>query len=174
MSDFPEDLFQQLYRRAPTDVDRDRLVAAKSSLGLSARDEMWPVIMTLDHYTATNQSARNATIKEMKVVLEALKAVPASAGPVAIAEAQKAVATAVEEAAEKIAKVAVQKSETRADRISKRKLIVAMVVGATIAAAIAAASAVATYFVLDAKGICAEPVVLQGTTEVCIVDRSSG
>lgn len=178
MTDFPEDLFQQLYRRAPTEDDRDRLIGVKSSLGLSARDEMWPIIMTLDHYAATNQSARDSFIKETRVVIEALSKVPEEAGPIAAAEAQKAVAIVVNAAAEKIAKVAVEKSKTRADRISKRQLIAWMVIGGLVAVFVSAAAASATYFVLDAGGVCAEQQRSAqdngDTVRWCVVERNPG
>ena len=174
MTELPDDLFQQLSRRAPTQADKDRLMGVKASLGLSARDELWPVIMTLDHYASANQSARSTMIKEMNLAIEAIKSIPESAGPIAAAEAQKAVALAVDAAADKIAKVAVQKSETRADQISKRKLIVAAIAGCAVAATIAATSAYAMYFVLDAKGICAETAVLQDAVKFCVVDRNPG
>ena len=175
MSEFPEDLFQQLYKRAPSDADRDRLIAVKSSLGLSSRDEMWPVIMTLDHYTATNQSARAASVKEVRSVLEALKSVPQQAGPIAAAEAKRAINGVVDAAAERISKIAVEKSKTRADRISKRQLIAASIAGALIACLIAAAASIATYLVIDARGMCAErPTELRDGSIVCYVEPASG
>ena len=47
MTDNPEDLFYYLYKRAPSQADMDRLIAVKSLLGLSTRDELWPLI-TMD------------------------------------------------------------------------------------------------------------------------------
>ena len=172
MTDFPEDLFQQLYKRAPNDTDRDRLIAVKAGLGLSPRDEMWPVIMTLDHYAATNQSARNATIKEMRLVLDALKDIPERAGPIASAEAQKAIAKLIGQASDKIAQAAAEKSITTADRISKRQFTVAGIIGGILAAVITVAGALAMYLVLQAQGICSEAAVVQDGVEYCVIDRS--
>lgn len=175
MTDFPDNLFQQLYKRAPNDTDRDRLIAVKAGLGLSPRDEMWPVIMTLDHYAVTNQSARNAAIKEMRLVLDALKDIPEKAGPIASAEAQKAIAKLIGQASDKIAQASAEKSITTADRISKRRFIIAAIAGALVASAIAMAAAVAMYLVLNARGICAEePAAARDGSLVCYVDRSSG
>ena len=174
MTDFPEDLFQQLYRRTPGDADRERLMSVKGALGLSSRDEMWPVIMTLDHYAATNQSARNATIKEMRLVLDALKDIPESAGPIASAEAQKAIAKLIGQASDKIAQAAAEKSITTADRISKRQFILASIVGGILASVIAIGGALAMYVLLQAHGICSEYPVIQDGVEYCVLDRSPG
>lgn len=174
MTDFPDDLFQQLYRRAPNDADRDRLIAVKAGLGLSPRDEMWPVIMTLDHYAAANQSARNATVKEIHVILDVLKEIPEKAGPIASAEAQKAIAKLIAQTSDKIAQTSAEKSITTADRISKRQFIVASIVGGILAAVIAIAGALAIYLVLQAQGICSEAPVVQDGIEYCVLDRSPG
>lgn len=175
MTDFPDDLFQQLYKRAPSDADRDRLIAVKAGLGLSPRDEMWPVIMTLDHYAATNQSARTATVKEIRVILDALKDIPEKAGPIANAAAQKAIADLIKEASEKIAKQSAERSVTTAERISQRQWFLAMIAGGILATALAIAGATAMYFVLDARGICAEaPFPTRDGDIGCIVGRSSG
>lgn len=173
MSDFPEDLFTQLYRRAPSDKDRERLIAVKASLGLSPRDEMWPIIMTLDHYAAANQAARHTTVKEIRSVLDEIKAIPDAAGPIAEREAQRTISAMVDAAADKIAKVAAKKTEGRADTISRRQLITASIAGAVIACAVAALGAAATYLVLDARGICSEPPGLSSSGDVvCFVERS--
>lgn len=172
MTDLPEDLFTQLYRRAPTEEDRTRLVAIKAGLGLSPRDELWPLILVLDHYDHAIRSGRAATVKEIRGVLAELKAVPDRAGPIASAEARKAIAQIIEQASDKIARASTQKSITTADRISRRQLIVAAVVGALSAACLAAAAAWGTYLVLDARGLCAEPPGLtQEGSVACIVQR---
>jgi hypothetical protein len=174
MTDFPEDLFSQLYRRAPSEKDRERLIAVKASLGLSPRDEMWPIIMTLDHYAAANQAARHATVKEVRAILDEIKAIPDAAGPIAEKEAQRIISGMIDVAADKIAKVAVKKTESRADTISKRQLITATIAGALTACAVAALGAAATYLILDARGICAEPPGLSSSGDVvCFVERSS-
>jgi hypothetical protein len=172
MTGFPEDLFTQIYRRAPTDADRARLLAVKAGLGLSPRDELWPVIMVLDHYDRAIRSGRAATLRDTERVLDALNAIPDRAGPIASAEAQKAVARIIEDASNTIARASAQKSITTTDRISRRQLIVAAVVGALSAACLAGAAAWGTYVVLDARGICAEPPgPTQGGAVACFVHR---
>ena len=174
MTDLPDDLFAQIYGRAPTEEDRTRLMGIKAGLGLSPRDELWPVILVLDHYDRAIRSGRAATVKEAKDVLAELKTVPERAGPIANAEAQKAIARLIEEASNKIARASVQKSITTADRISRRQLIVAALLGALSAACLAVAGAVGMYLVLEARGLCAEP---PGPTRkgsvACIVERAA-
>lgn len=172
VSAFPEDLFTQIYRRAPTDDDRVRLLGIKAGLGLSPRDELWPVILVLDYYDRAIRSGRAAAMREVERVLDDLKAVPDRAGPIANAEAQKAIARIIEEASDKIARASAQKSITTADRISRRQLIVAGVVGALIAVCLAGAAAWGTYLFLEARGLCAEPPArARDGSIVCFVQR---
>lgn len=172
MTDLPEDLFTQIYRRAPTEQDRARLLAVKAGLGLSPRDEMWPVMLVLDHYERTIRSGRTATLRDVERVLDALKSVPDRAGPIATAEAQKAIARIIENASDQIARDSVQKSTTTADRISRRQFIVAAIVGALIAVCLAGAAAWGMYLLLEARGLCAEPPFLTGDGRVgCFIQR---
>jgi len=172
MSGFPEDLFTQIYRRAPTDDDRARLLGVKAALGLSPRDELWPVILVLDHYDRAIRAGRAATLRDVQRVLDDLKAVPNRAGPIASAEAQKAIARIIEEASDRIARAAAQKSITTTDRISRRQFIVAALVGAVGAACLAVAAAGIMYLVLEARGVCAEPPVrARDGSIVCFVQQ---
>ena len=157
MTELPEDLFTQIYRRAPTEQDRARLLGVKAGLGLSPRDELWPVIMVLDYYDRAIRSGRIDTLRDVERVLDALKAITERVGPIASAEAQKAIARIIKDASEEIARTAAQQSITTADRISRRQLIVAAMVGALSAACLSGAAAWGTYVVLDARGLCAEP-----------------
>jgi len=157
MTGFPEDLFTQIYRRAPTDDDRARLLAVKAGLGLSSRDELWPIMLALDHNERTIRAGRAAIMHDVDRVLEALNAIPDRAGPIAEAEAQKAIARLIEQASDKIAKASAQQSITTADRIAGRQFIVAAVVGALIAVCLAGAAAWGMYLFLEARGLCAEP-----------------
>ncbi|MCL3883895.1 hypothetical protein [Marivita sp. GX14005] len=157
MTEFPENLFAQIYRRAPTEQDRTRLMGIKAGLGLSPRDELWPVILVLDHYDRAIRSGRAATLRDVERVIEELNAVPDRAGPIASAEARKAIARIIEAASDKIARASSQKSITTADRISRRQFIVAALVGAFSAACLALAAAWGTYEFLEARGLCAEP-----------------
>lgn len=172
MPEFPEELFSQLYRRAPTDVDRDRLLSVKASLGLSARDELWPLILALDHYTSTSQAARSATVKEAKYVIEALKEIPQKAGPIAAAEAQKAISKAVDQAADKIAKVSVTRTQAHAERLSKSQYITMLIAGAALAITLTFLGSFGTYQFLKMTGICAEDPEIQNGIEFCVVDRN--
>lgn len=172
MTGFPEDLFTQLYRRAPTDDDRARLLAIKAGLGLSSRDELWPIMLALDHNERTIRAGRAAIMRDVDRVLDALKSVPDRAGPIAAAEAQTAIARIIEEASDKIARASAQKSITTADRISRRQFIVAAVVGALVAVCLAGAAAWGMYLFLEARGLCAEPPFLTGDGRVgCFIQR---
>lgn len=172
MSGIPEDLFTQIYRRAPTEDDRARLMAVKAALGLSPRDELWPVLMVLDHYDRAIRSGRTATLREVDRVLDALKSVPDRAGPIAAAEAQKAIARLIERASDQIARDAAQKSITTADRLSRRQLIVAAIVGALLAVSLAGAAAWGMYVFLEDRGLCAEPPFLTNGGQIgCFVLR---
>ena len=157
MTGIPEDLFTQIYRRAPTEQDRARLLAVKAGLGLSPRDELWPVIMVLDYYDRAIRSGRIDTLRDVERVLDELKAIPKRAGPIAGAEAQKAIARIIKDASEEIARTAAQRSITTSDRISRRQFIVAAIVGALLAVCLAGAAAWGMYLFLEARGLCAEP-----------------
>lgn len=174
MTDFPEDLFTQVYRRAPTGEDQTRLLAVKAALGLSSRDEFWGVIMALDHYEQSIRAGRTASVKEVKALLAAVEEIPEKAGPIAAAEAQKAIARLIEDASNKIARASAQKSITTADRISRRQWVVAMIAGGIAGLLMAAAGATAMYLVLDARGICVEPPFrTQNGIAGCFVERES-
>jgi hypothetical protein len=172
MTVLPEDLFTQIYRRAPTEQDRTRLTGVKAGLGLSSRDELWPMIMVLDHYDKTIRAGRAATVKEVQRVLDELRDVPGRAGPIASAAAQNSVERIIEEASDKIARASMQKSITTADRISRRQLIVVAIAGALLAVGVAAAAGWGMYLVLEARGLCAEPpgATFEGDI-ACIVQR---
>ncbi|MEO3480299.1 hypothetical protein AAFO90_21870 [Phaeobacter sp. CAU 1743] len=172
MTDLPEDLFTLIYRRAPTEQERARLLSVKAGLGLSPRDEMWPMLMVLDYYDSAIRSGRTATLRDVERVLNELRTVPDRAGPIAAAEAQRAIARIIKDASEEIARTAAQRSITTADRISRRQLIVAAVIGALIAVCLAGAAAWGMYLLLEARGLCAEPPFLTGDGRVgCFIQR---
>lgn len=172
MTAFPEDLFTQIYRRAPTDDDRARLLAVKAGLGLSSRDELWPIMLALDHNERTIRAGRAAIMYDVDRVLDDLKSIPDRAGPIAAAEAQKAIARLIEQASDKIAREAAQKSITTADRISWRQFIVATIVGALLAVCLAGGAAWGMFLFLQARGLCAEPPFLTDVGRVgCFVLR---
>lgn len=172
MTGIPEDLFAQIYRRAPTDDDRARLLAVKAGLGLSSRDELWPIMLALDNNERTIRAGRAAIMRDVDRVLDDLKSVPDRAGPIAAAEAEKAIARLIEQASDQIARDAAQKSITTADRISRRQFIVAAIVGALLAVSLAGAAAWGMYLLLEARGLCAEPPFLTGDDRVgCFIQR---
>lgn len=174
MTDFPEDLFTQVYRRAPNDEDRQRLVGIKAGLGLSPRDEMWPLIIVLDQYERSIRAGRAATTKEITDLIKALKDIPEKAGPIANAAAQKSIAQLIQQASSKIAEESAKRSITTADRITNRQFIVAAIAGGIIATVVAAGGAAAMYFMLHARGICAEPPgPARDGSKVCFVERAS-
>ena len=79
----------------------------------------------------------------------------------------------IDSAAEKIAKVAARKTESRADTITRRQLVTATIGGAVLACVIAAAGAAVMYFILQGRGICAEaPGFSSSGDMVCFVDRA--
>jgi hypothetical protein len=145
MSDnFPQTLFENIYRRAPTEADKNRLLNAKSGMGLSDNDELWPVIMTLDYYTSANLYARREILKAVEglpeMVNKAVEGLPEMVKSTAEGieaffseKADDAIANAVERGTEKLSQIVVKRSQITEDRISKRKLIVAASVGAVIA-----------------------------------------
>jgi len=67
-NEIPLTLFQTLYNRAPTEADRQRLLAVKVGLGLSDRDELWPVIMVFDHYMLVILGASKNTITAFRTI----------------------------------------------------------------------------------------------------------
>lgn len=163
MTDIPDDLFQQVYNRAPTDSDRNRLLGVKATLGLSSRDELWPLIITLDHYSMVQQTARIKIQKQAETVLEAIKDVPKQAGPVAEIEAQRAVAKMIDSAAdriakissEQIAKISVEQAKMRADHMDKVELIKMTAMAGLTALLIAAVGAFVMNHHLHVRGVCA-------------------
>lgn len=176
MSDtIPESLFEQLRNRTPTDDDRRRLLAVKASMGLSDRDEMWPVIITLDHYAAANQSARKVIVEALKELPDDMKQAMKNVEQAAGVEAKKAITDVVEEAANRLSQIVVKRTQTTADNVSQRDKILTMCVGATIGLGFIVVGAALAFFVLKAGGICTEaPVVAVNGDTVCVIERIEG
>lgn len=149
--EFPLDLFERVYRRAPSDTDRNRLLNVKLGLGLSDRDELWPVIMTLDHYTKVNNSARIEIVKAVEGLPDQLKAAVVGTQAAAAEKADQAVARAVEKGMERLTQAVVERSQTAAGQVSKRHLIVAACFGGIVAMACLGAGAWTGYFVAASK-----------------------
>lgn len=55
----PETLFEQIRGRASSPSDHARLHAVKLGLKLSDQDELWPIIMTFDHFCDAVKLSRN-------------------------------------------------------------------------------------------------------------------
>ena len=161
-----------MFRRSATDEDKNRLLAVQAHLGLSERDEFWPIVLSLDHYSQTIAAGRAASLREIKVILNELKEVPEKVGPIASAEAQRAIARIIEDASTKIAKASAEKSITTTDRISQRQWVLAMIAGGLIATIISIGSGLAVYTTLKWRGICAEePILMSDGLTACVVAR---
>lgn len=174
MADIPATLFQQLYGRAATTADRDRLIRIKAGLGLSAQDELWPVLMVLDHYSSTTTAARADTLKalaSLPVTLDAsLRDLEKKAGR----RAEAALAQTVTAAVETLSRVVVERTLKTAEDISARQKIVAGIVGALLALVSAVAGGTGTYLYLAHRvGICAEPpgIANSGRSVCYVADR---
>jgi len=176
MADTLPTLFQQLYGRAMTRADRDRLIRVKARLRLSERDELWPVIMTLDHYSATTTAARVE-------ILDALEALPkplnASLAPFERAAGQMAdasIARAVEQGIDKLSRIVVTRTQTTADNVSGRQKISAAIIGGLLALVFMGlgmgGGGMGAYFYLHSQvGICAEyPQMRHAGREICYVE----
>lgn len=125
----PENLFEQLNRRTLTPADRSRLVAVKSALRLSESDELWPLIMTLDHYAATTTAARNTILKALAEMPAKVEVAVKASETAASRNASQAVARAVEQGVVRLSSIVAKRSETTADRISKRQFLTAATIG---------------------------------------------
>lgn len=158
MAEIPETLFAQIYGRATTAAGRERLVRVKAGLGLAEQDELWPVLMVLDHYSATTTAARADILKalaNMPGTFEAsMRATEASAGR----RAEAAVAKAVTDGAEKLSRLVVARTLRATEDITARQKIVAGLVGGLLALGFIALGGSGAYFYMESHvGICAEP-----------------
>ena len=173
MAEIPETLFQQLYGRAMTAADRERLVRIKAGLGLSEQDELWPVLMVLDHYSATTTAARGEILKalaNMPSTFDAsMQAMEASAGR----RAEAAVAQSVTDGVEKLSRLVVERTLKTAEDITARQKISAGLAGALLALGFMAVGGSGTYLYLAGHvGICAEPPGTSSTgRSACYVEE---
>jgi hypothetical protein len=172
MPDVPKTLFQQIYGRAMTQADRDRLLRVKGGLGLSERDELWPILMALDEYSATTSAARAEIVQlltSLPITMQAtLSEVEKSAGR----RAETAVARVVEQAVENLSRTVVNRTQATAEHISARQKIIAALAGAVLALIFALAGGAGTYLFLDQQiGLCTEgPFNVFGGRTGCYVD----
>lgn len=129
---FPESTFQLIYRRAPLEHDRIRLLGVKSALGLSDNDEMWPLLLTLDQYSASFNQGRH----DILVAVDGMQAkITAAVGKVdqsLEAKANLVMAGVVDKGVERLLRTVQQTADT-ADRISKKQFMTAAGLGAVVA-----------------------------------------
>lgn len=154
MSDVPENLFEFLYRRMPTEEEKARLLRIKEALGLSKRDEFWPLILVLEYYTRIFVAARFQLVKAVKKETQKLEKILQKSGSLAETHARAAVARAIDESAEQIAKRAGDAVEQRADLLSKRAWMRGAMLGGALGVGMMVIGAAATYGVVALHGIC--------------------
>lgn len=159
MPDFPEDLFEQIYRRAPTKADRARLIGVKAALGLSDRDELWPLIVVFDHYSQTVEYMRYALVDDVQNAIVKHANIMKKAGALADTQARRAVAEAISESAEKIAAISEAAIQSRADAISKRAMRRATFLGGALGVFLIGLTVAVTYSVMALQGICEKPPI---------------
>lgn len=170
--EIPESLYERLYGRALNDAARMRLLAVKDGLGLSARDELWPVVMSLDYYAELNRRAQAHAIKALNGLPAQVEKVVSAGATAAGMKADQAVAQAVDRGVERLTRIVVDRSRTTADRISRRQFLIAAAVGGTIVLLCLGVGAAATYFHLKHDvGICATPVsTTKDGRQYCFID----
>jgi hypothetical protein len=171
MADLPATLFEQVYGRAATAADRERLVRVKAGLGLSAHDELWPVLMVLDYYSATTTAARADILKALATLPGTMDASMREMEKAAGRRAAAAVAQAVTAAVERLSRIVAERALKTAENISAREKITSGIVGALLALVFAVAGGAGTYlYIASAVGICDEPPgVAQDGRWVCYV-----
>jgi hypothetical protein len=170
----PETMFERLRGRAANDADRRRLFAVQAQLGLSDRDELWPILITLDHYTEANRASVGEVLKNIKRLPQAVGEAVGVAEASARAKAESALAKVVEAGAQRIAAVVVQRTQTTADNVSAKQRNVTGIAGAVVALACISVGVAAAYFYFQARGICAEsPFRTTNGETLCVVDTVS-
>lgn len=158
MTDVLSNLFQQIYGRAMTTADRDRLIRVKAGLGLSEHDELWPVLMVLDHYSATTAAARVEIIKALATLPVTLNASLTLLEQAAVQKADAAIARAVETGIDKLSRIVVARTQTIADNVSAREKIIAAITGGLLALVFIGFGGACAYFYLNSQvGICVVP-----------------
>lgn len=154
----PETLFAQIYNRAPNETDRARLIGVKAGLGLSERDELWPIILTLDHYSRTTDFGRRQMLEAAKAIPEQARVAVLGVETQARAKAETAIAQAVEEAVQKIAKQLAESSQAAADKLSAKRKIFARLIGGGLALVFMVLGAGMAWLYIGLQvGMCSEP-----------------
>lgn len=173
MPKYPENLFAQIYERASTKAERARLMRIKAALGLSDRDEFWPLLLVLDHYLQWIEAARRALVADVDNAIIKHAHLMKQAGGLADEKASRAVAKAIAESTDKIAAISEAAIQSRADEMSNRALRRAALLGGALAVCLMGAAALVTYGVMALNGICAGPdrYLTPSGPQVCEVTR---
>lgn len=174
MADIPVTLFAKIYGRAATAPDRERLVRIKAGLGLSEQDELWPVLMVLDHYSATTAAARGEILKTLDTMPGRLDASMRAMEKTAGRRAEAAIAQAVAAGVETLSRVVVARTLKTAEAISARQKIIAGIIGGLLALVSAVAGGAGTYLYMTSEvGICAEPpgIAMDGRWVCYVADK---
>ena len=154
----PDTLFAQIYNRAPNESDRTRLIGVKAGLGLSERDELWPIILTLDHYSRTTDTGRRQMLEAAKAIPEQTRVAVLGVETQARAKAEVAIAQAVEEAVQKIAKQLAESSQAAADKLSAKRKIFARLIGGGLALGFIGIGIVMAWLYIELQvGMCNTP-----------------
>jgi uncharacterized protein YneF (UPF0154 family) len=161
--EIPETLFEIIYNRAPTDADRKRLRGVKTGLGLSDRDELWAIIMVLDHYAvriylaskSISASVDNIPSETKAAITESM----ANMGKVFSHRNERSIAHAIDGLETQILQSMRQESRAIADRFN-RKLIIT----------VASVVSVISIFFITVGGFGGYWITTQ-LFEMCISDR---
>lgn len=169
---FPLNLFEQLYQRAPSREDRQRLLAVKAGLGLSERDELWPFILVLDGYV---QRVLNAGGKFVTITNRLPERLDESMGKIEAAAATKAdqaIARAVDRGIKELTQTVAKRSVDASERMSRQRLVYAGICGALLAVLLIIGGAVMAFVILDEmEGLCSTEAFDTGTgRRGCFVD----
>ena len=175
-TDIPENLFEQIYRRTPNDADRARLLGIKAGLGLSDRDELWPLILTLDHYSATTAAARDRILQMLKAMPDHVSQAVKDVEKHSAAKVENAVAQAVATGADQISRLVVKRSIATADSLTKKQKTFAQIMGGLLAIGFIGIGAVLAWVYIEARvGMCSEPPqVNKDGSLACYVKTVSG
>ncbi|QCO58088.1 hypothetical protein EOK75_20185 (plasmid) [Pseudorhodobacter turbinis] len=168
----PETLFEQIYRRAPTDADRARLTGIKAALGLSERDELWPVILTFDHYSWTMERGRREMLKALETLPALTQAAVHGVEKEARIKSDYAVAQIVEKSAERISTQMVKHNQTTADTQSTKRTLILGITTLVLALVFMGLGAVIAWFYIELHiGMCSGPKGLASDgLAACYVD----
>lgn len=95
--------FEKLLGRAATDQEKQELWRVKDALELGNNDALWLILIALHHYETIYRSIPGAIAKQAAAVLDKQKESLAQVAATAEAEARQSLASAVADAAAKVA-----------------------------------------------------------------------